>query len=85
MTQEQKALEILRAIAELSEKGESLTIAHDWGFGSATLINNDGAHTHFGCDSLGSADENFAEFVNQLHSILIIERGLSFVKLENNA
>ena len=33
-----KALEILLAMARLAADGKSLTIAEDWGFGSATVI-----------------------------------------------
>ena len=50
MKHEQKAVAILRAIATQAAQGKSLTIANDWGFGSATLI-VDGSHTHIGSDT----------------------------------
>ncbi len=75
-----KALEVLLAIAQLAADGKSLTIAEDWGFGSATVIDQDGAHTHVGLDCLDSKQENFVAFVNQLHGLLVGKRGLSWVK-----
>lgn len=79
-----KALEILMAMARLAAEGKSLTIATDWGFGSATVIDQDGAHTHVGCDSAGSEQANFESFVSQLHGLLVAKRGLSWVKPSND-
>lgn len=78
-----KALEILLAMARLAADGKSLTIAEDWGFGSATVIDQDGAHTHVGCDCAGSELTNFEAFVSQLYSLLVGKRGLSWVKSSN--
>ena len=83
MTQERKSLEILRALAETAASGNSLTIAADWGFGSGTLIDQDGAHTHFGCDHGENEEKNFEAFVNGLHGLLMESRGLSWVKPSN--
>lgn len=80
MTYEQKALGILRAMAHLAADGKRLTIAEDYGFGSATVIDHDGAHTHVGCDCAGSEQANFEAFVSQLHGLLVAKRGLSWVK-----
>lgn len=78
-----KALEILLEMARLAADGKSLTIAEDWGFGSATVSDNDGAHTHVGLDCLGSELANFEAFVSQLHGLLVGKRGLSWVKPSN--
>jgi hypothetical protein len=78
-----KALEILLAMAQMAADGKSLTIAEDWGFGSATVIDQDGAHTHVGLDCLESDQENFKAFVDQLHGLLVDKRGLSWVKPSN--
>ena len=78
-----KALEILLAMARLAADGKSLTIAEDWGFGSATVIDQDGSHTHVGCDAAGSELANFEAFVIQLHGLLVGKRGLSWVKPSN--
>ena len=83
MTQEQKALGILRALADAAAAGNIVTIAGDWGFGTATLINHDGAHTHIGSDSHENEDKNFEAFVDGLHSFLVENRGLSWVKPSN--
>lgn len=89
-SQEQKALEVLRAMAQTAASGKSLTIAEDWGFGSATLLDQDGSHTHFGCDSDELGEERqFETFVDQLHGLLCLGQGLTWVKntdaTENNA
>ncbi|MBT9167702.1 MAG: hypothetical protein DDT19_01042 [Syntrophomonadaceae bacterium] len=84
MTQEQKALEILRAMAETAANRNSLTISDDWGFGTATLIDQDGAHTYFGNDHSENEVKNFEEFMDGLHSLLVENRGLSWIKPSNN-
>ena len=78
MTQEWKALEILRVLADVAAAGNSLTIEEDWGFGSGTLIDQDGAHTHFGSDHGENEEKNFEAFVNGLHGLLGGRRGLSW-------
>lgn len=80
MTHEQKALEILRAMAQMAADGKSLTIAEDWGFGSATVIDQDGAHTHAGADFYDDEQRNFEAFVDGLHELLVNRRGLSWIK-----
>ena len=75
--------EAVAHVARLAANGKSITIAEDWGFGSATVIDQDGAHTHVGCDSAGSEMTNFEAFVSQLHSLLVGKRGLSWVKPSN--
>lgn len=79
---EQKALDLLRVMAHIAAEGGSITIAEDWGFGSATVIDKDGAHTHVGCDATGSEQRNFETFVDQLHGLLVRQRGLSWVKVK---
>src|SRR4030067_1040132 len=83
MTQQQKALEILRAMAEAGAAGKSLTISDDLGFWSGTLIDQDGSHTHFGCDYCENEEKNFEAFVNGLHGLLVEQRGLSWVSASN--
>lgn len=73
-----RAIEILLAMALLAADGRSLTIAKDWGFGSATVVDQDGAHTHIGCDCAGDEQANFEAFVSQLHELLVGNRGLSW-------
>lgn len=80
LSHEQKALEILRAIARAAADGNSLTIAHDWGFGSATIIDQSGAHTHIGDDGHDNEQRNLEAFVDGLHDVLVKGRGLSWVK-----
>lgn len=77
---DQKALEILRAIARAAADGKSLTIAHDWGFGSATIVDQAGAHTHIGDDGHDNEQRNLEAFVDGLHDVLVKGRGLSWVK-----
>lgn len=83
MTYEQKALEILRVMAQTAADGKSLTIAEDWGFGSATVIDKDGAHTHIGHDSHEDEQRGLEAFVDGLHDLLVKGRGLSWAKPSN--
>ena len=69
-----QALAVLRALADLAASGKRLTIAPDWGFGSATLIYDDGSHEHVGDDG---ADDRFAAFVSGLHAALCAAGGES--------
>ena len=71
MTCQLKALAILRELAQMAADGKSLTIAPDWGFGTATIIDGDGNHTHVGRDIDCNAQESFETFVEQLHLLLI--------------
>ena len=80
MTHEQKALEILRALARLAADGKSLTIAEDWGFGSATVTDQDGAHTHIGLPSYDNEIAALEVFVDGFHNLLVLGRGLSWCK-----
>ncbi len=75
---DRKALEIMEALARMCEKGESITIANDWGYGSGTLIAKDGSHTHFGGDWGEDEAEQFARFVDGLHAMLVHSVGLSW-------
>lgn len=83
MTYEEQALEILLAIAMLVAEGKSVAIEKDWGFGTATLIDQDGAHTHIGLDCLDSEQANFEAFVSQLYGLLVGKRGLAWGKPSN--
>ena len=83
MSYEQKALEILRVMAQTAAEGKSLTIADDWGFGSATVIDQDGAHTHIGHDGYEDEQRGLEAFVDGLHDLLVNGRGLSWDKPSN--
>ena len=83
MSYEQKALEILRALADIAAAGDSLTIAKDWDFGSATIIDQDGMHTHIGDGFSGDEQRNFEAFVDSLHGLLVEKRGLSWANTSN--
>jgi hypothetical protein len=76
---QQKSMAILAAIADMVAHSEQITIAPDWGYGSATLIHQDGSHTHVGGDYENSNEENLALFINGLHDQLVNGRGLSWV------
>ena len=80
MTLEQKSLEILRVLADLAADGKSLTIAADWDYGTATLIDQSGAHTHFGNDNVENKERNFEFFVDGLHQVIVENSGLSWKK-----
>lgn len=77
-TYEQKALEILRVIAHMASEGKSLTIAEDWGFGSATVIDHSNAHTHVGYDGHMDEQRGLESLVDGLHELLVNQRGLSW-------
>lgn len=80
MTPEQKALEVLRAIAKIAASGDSITIAEDFGFGSGTVIDKDGAHTHIGNDGCDDERLCLVAFVDGLYDLLVNGRGLSWQK-----
>lgn len=75
---EQKSLEILKYLAEMCERGEQITIASDWGYGSGTLIAENLSHTHFGGDWGDDREEQLKLFINGLHGQLISGHGLSW-------
>lgn len=77
----QKSLDILKSIAYRVASGESMTIGPDWGYGSGTLMTNEG-HTHFGLDIGDDEKAQLASFVDGLHGLLVRGQGLSFVKDE---
>lgn len=83
MTYERKALEILRVMAQMASEGKSLTIAEDWGFGSATVIDQDGAHSHIGYDGCDEEQRGLEAFVDGLHGLLVRGCGLSWYKPSN--
>lgn len=78
LTQEQKAVAVLRALAERVAKGEAFGICEDGAFGSATITRPDGVHTHIGNCYLDTPDENFAAFVESLHELFCSGVGLSW-------
>ena len=81
-TKKEQALEIIKAIAELvSEEGRSLTISHDWDYGTGTLTNGSGQNTHIGCPWL-EGKAAFESFLNGLYAHLCCGRGLSWHKGE---
>jgi len=71
------AYEILKVIAHKVAKGESITIAPDWGLGSGTLVFQDGSHTHFGCDIEDDERKAVDDFIQGLHGLLVEGSGLS--------
>ena len=83
MTYEEKSLEILRVMAQMAADGKRLTIAEDWGFGSATVIDQDGAHTHIGRDWYTDKQTCFESFVNGMYELLVHQRGLMWVRPSN--
>jgi len=76
---QQKSMAILAAIAYMVADGKQITIAPDWGYGTAMLVRQDGSHTHVGGDYGDTNEENLAMFVNDLHNQLVNSRGLSWV------
>ena len=78
MNTEQKAIEVLRAIAQKVAEDEtfSITLSHDWGYGTATVEIAGLGHTHIGVDD-GPPDERLGYFVHGLYSLLVAGRGLS--------
>lgn len=77
-----KAREILQAIAKRNAEGEDITLAHDWGLGSGTLIFQDGSHTHFGLDIGDDEKKAIDDYIDGLHDLLVGGRGLSVVHTE---
>ena len=64
------AVAVLSALAHRAAEGKSTTIANDWGFGSATVIDETGAHTHFGGDWHEQDEAALKAFIVGLHSLL---------------
>ena len=83
MTTEQKALEVLRAIAKKVAEDDkySITLSHDMGFGAATVEIAGLGHTHVG-DVDGTPEDRLDSFVGGLHSLLVEGSGLSFVVVD---
>ena len=83
MNTEQKALEVLHAIAKKLANDEkyAITLSHDLGFGSATVEIAGLGHTHVGVDD-GPPDERLGYFIHGLYSLLVEGRGLSFVGVD---
>ena len=73
------AVAVLKALAHRAAEGGRTTIAHDWGFGSATVIEETGAHTHVGGDWYEQDEAALRAFINGLHSLLCCGAGLSWV------
>ena len=73
------ALAVLRVLAQGVAAEKSMTIAPDGGFGTATLIDETGAHTHIGGDWFDNEDTAFESFVHGLHASLCGVGGLSWV------
>lgn len=55
----------------------------DRGFGSATVIDQDGAHTHVGHDGYEDEQRGLEALVDGLHDLLVKRRGLSWSKPSN--
>jgi hypothetical protein len=73
------ALAVIDHIGKRASSGEQLTIAPDWGYGTATLITGDGSHTHVGGDTGESTHENLAMLILGLYDQLVGGQGLSWV------
>ena len=74
------AVAVLKALARRAAEGKSTTITHDWGYGSATVINETGAHTHVGGDWYEQDEAALKAFIDGLHSLLCGGAGLSWVE-----
>lgn len=75
----QLSLAVIDHIGQRVAAGEQLTIAPDWGYGTATLITSDGSHTHVGDDTGKNTQENLAMLICGLFDQLVEERGLAWV------
>ena len=74
------AVAVLKALARRAAEGKSTTITHDWGYGSATVINETGAHTHVGGDWYEQDEAALKAFIDGLHSLLCGGAGLFWVE-----
>ena len=74
------AIAVLSALAHRAAEGKSSTIAKDWGFGSGTVIDETGAHTHVGADWHEQDEAALKAFIDGLHSLLCGGTGLSWVR-----
>ena len=82
MTNEEKALEIIEAIASMvSEEGGAITISRDLDYGTGTLTDELGCHTHIGSPGL-EGKAAFESFMNGLHGQLVRGTGLSWYRPE---
>ena len=74
------AVEVLAALAKRCAEGKSLTFEQDWGYGSGTIVDETGSHTHIGLDmSDMSEDDRLFTFIRDLHSQLCGGCGLGWV------
>lgn len=80
---ERRAFEVMAALARMCANGGSITISHDWGFGTGTLTRPDGGHTHFGMDHGEDEAEQLGWFIDGLHGQLVRSQGLSWTKPES--
>jgi hypothetical protein len=79
MTNEQKAVEIITAIAQKVADGESFTFSEDWGFGTMTVTRKDGSHTHVGHD-FGDDDASLEALIGSMYDLFVNDAGLSWHK-----
>jgi hypothetical protein len=77
------ALAVINDIGKRAANGEQLTIAPDFGYGTATLITGDGNHTHVGGDTGENTQENLAMLIVGLFDQLVEGQGLSWVDPRN--
>ena len=72
----QQALKVLEALASLAANGQQITIAPYWGFGTATLIDRDGAHTAVGDCTFGKDEgipqERLARFIEDMYQRIVL-------------
>ena len=76
MTQQEKALAIVHALAHGCERGEVFSLGQDWGLGSGTVSGSNG-HTHIGIDD-GTDAQRLEYFVDGLYDLVVEQRGLSW-------
>jgi len=75
------AVEVLAALAQRCADGKSLTFEQDWGYGSGTIVDETGSHTHIGLDMEDmTEDDRLFTFIRDLHSQLYGGCGLGWVK-----
>jgi hypothetical protein len=80
LDQKEKSYEILKKIAEMIADGQSIKFEQDWGFGTGTIVFDDGGHTHVGLDISENQEENLQYFIDSVYGLFIKGSGLSIVK-----